>query len=195
MRLSFCRNGCSTKGYETVMATRGQQALALAEEIRPDLILLDVMMPGMDGIETCRRLRMNPATADIPVILVSARSPSEARAEGSAGRGDRLCHQADPFCRSAGTDPTNCCLQEDVPPDHLRLLEEMAYTTLTVLPCNLAWLLIVDSDKRWLVHQVVAMERGVERPSIIFWRWCKSDQPEIRFRSSRGDNPAGRSRA
>jgi signal transduction histidine kinase/CheY-like chemotaxis protein len=69
------------QGYETVTAQNGSQALALAEEVRPDAVLLDVMMPEMNGVETCRRLRMNPATADIPVILISSRSPSEARAE------------------------------------------------------------------------------------------------------------------
>ncbi len=59
--------------YEVFMATSGEQVLALCHQAKlPDLILLDVMMPDMDGLEVCRRLKSNPATADIPVIFVTA---------------------------------------------------------------------------------------------------------------------------
>jgi PAS domain S-box-containing protein len=186
--IEFLPDWLRHEGYEPVMATRGQQALALAEEIRPEVILMDVMMPGMDGIETCRRLRMNPVTADIPVILISARSPSEARAEGLlAGATDYITkpiHFADLLVRIERL----LRLQEDMPPDHLRLLEETAYTTLTVLPCNLAWLLIVDGEKRWLVHQAIAMEHGGEAEHL-FLSAVKGDQPEVRFPLVGSDNP------
>lgn len=60
--------------YKLRIATHGQLALELAaREPRPDLILLDVMMPDMDGIEVCRRLKANPLTADIPVIFLTAK--------------------------------------------------------------------------------------------------------------------------
>jgi putative two-component system response regulator len=60
--------------YKLRIATNGQLALELAErEPIPDLILLDVMMPDMDGIEVCRRLKANPLTADIPVIFLTAK--------------------------------------------------------------------------------------------------------------------------
>ncbi len=59
--------------YATVVARSGEQALGRAIGVRaPDLILLDIMMPSMDGYEVCRRLKANPATADIPVIFVTA---------------------------------------------------------------------------------------------------------------------------
>ncbi len=58
-------------GFEIVEAENGAACLQLAQAQRPDLILLDVMMPDMDGVETCRRLKADPATADIPVILLS----------------------------------------------------------------------------------------------------------------------------
>ncbi|EKD39395.1 MAG: hypothetical protein ACD_75C00423G0001 [uncultured bacterium] len=61
-------------GYEVIAATDGHEALLAAEQKQPDLILLDVMMPGIDGFETCRRLKANPATEDIPVIFVTALS-------------------------------------------------------------------------------------------------------------------------
>ena len=61
-----------TQGYEVLVALGGEEALVRAEYACPDLILLDVMMPQMDGFETCRRLKANPATADIPVIFMTA---------------------------------------------------------------------------------------------------------------------------
>jgi len=60
--------------YDIKLATRGEVALKIAEKQQPDLILLDVMMPGIDGYETCRELKKNPKTAHIPVIMVSAGS-------------------------------------------------------------------------------------------------------------------------
>lgn len=65
------------QGYRTFVAISGERALDLAQRVQPDLILLDVMLPGLDGLETCRRLKANPATADIPVIFVSACSDTE----------------------------------------------------------------------------------------------------------------------
>ncbi len=62
------------KGYQISVATNGRQALEVVERVRPDLILLDVMMPEMDGFETCRRLKASAATNDIPVIFLTART-------------------------------------------------------------------------------------------------------------------------
>lgn len=61
-------------GHEVMVASGGQEGIAKAEQERPDLILLDVMMPEMDGYETCRRLKANPATASIPIVFLSARA-------------------------------------------------------------------------------------------------------------------------
>ncbi len=188
MQLSSYLTGSSEKGTKLRWRTRGQQALALADERRPDLILLDVMMPGMDGIETCRRLRMNPSTSDIPVILVSARSPSEARAEGLlAGATDYITkpiHFPDLLERIQRIVGQ----RDEHHPDHHRLLEEMAYTALTILPCNLAWLLIVDSDNHWLVNQCVAIDRGAEA-ARYFLTMLQGEQDEVRFPLRPGDNP------
>lgn len=59
------------------MATSGAQALALCQRMRPDLVLLDMVMPGMDGLELCRRLKRSPETQDIPVVFVSGHSKPE----------------------------------------------------------------------------------------------------------------------
>jgi two-component system cell cycle response regulator len=60
-----------SQGYHTFLANSGPRAIDLARRVQPDLILLDVMMPGMDGFETCRRLKAHPETVDIPIIFVS----------------------------------------------------------------------------------------------------------------------------
>ena len=63
----------SVAGWEVILANSGAQGLARAIEHQPDAILLDVMMPGMDGPTTFRELRSLPETADIPVILLTAK--------------------------------------------------------------------------------------------------------------------------
>ncbi|MFC4158017.1 response regulator [Chitinimonas lacunae] len=69
--------------YRTKIATNGSKALQIATTSpHPDLILLDVMMPEMDGYETCRRLKAHPATADIPVIFLTAKTEIEDEEEG-----------------------------------------------------------------------------------------------------------------
>jgi class 3 adenylate cyclase len=65
------------KGYQVSVATNGHQALEAVERVRPELILLDVMMPEMDGFETCRRLKAADATRAIPIIFLTARTETE----------------------------------------------------------------------------------------------------------------------
>ncbi|MBD3559811.1 response regulator, partial [Planktothrix sp. FACHB-1355] len=60
------------KGYVVRKALNGQMALTACQTVLPDLILLDVMMPGMDGYEVCQKLKANEKTRDIPVIFISA---------------------------------------------------------------------------------------------------------------------------
>jgi len=60
-------------GYEVLAATKGEEALERARYAQPDLILLDIVMPDLDGYEVCRKLKENEGTAGIPVLFVSAR--------------------------------------------------------------------------------------------------------------------------
>ena len=65
-------------GYDSVLeASNGEDGLALAMRYKPDLILLDLMMPGIDGFEVIRRLRADPATADIQIVILSALNSNE----------------------------------------------------------------------------------------------------------------------
>lgn len=69
-------------GHRVSMAMDGAQALAMVAREAPDLVLLDVMMPGMDGLEVCRRLKADPATREIPVIFLTAKAELEDLQEG-----------------------------------------------------------------------------------------------------------------
>jgi len=71
-----------TEGFRTLMADNGREAHRLARTGQPDLILLDVMMPGESGFETCARLKSDPETADIPVIFLSALDDVESKVTG-----------------------------------------------------------------------------------------------------------------
>jgi CheY-like chemotaxis protein len=66
-----------TQGYQICEATHGAQALELVQDVVPDLILLDIEMPEMDGYEVCRRLKTDPNLRDIPVIFLTARTDPE----------------------------------------------------------------------------------------------------------------------
>ena len=61
----------TSEGYEVLLASNGEEATELAEREYPDLILLDVKMPGIDGIEVCKRLKAEPKTQFIPVIMIT----------------------------------------------------------------------------------------------------------------------------
>jgi class 3 adenylate cyclase len=79
------------KGYQAVTAASGAEALAKIETERPDLVLLDVMMPGMNGYEVCQKIRANPATGVLPVVMVTALDPGQERVKGiEAGADDFL---------------------------------------------------------------------------------------------------------
>ncbi|MEC9345363.1 MAG: PleD family two-component system response regulator [Pseudomonadota bacterium] len=81
----------SSEYYQVSTASSGPEALAQVERENPDIILLDVMMPGMDGFEVCRRLKANPAVSHIPVVMVTALSDVSDRVQGlEAGADDFL---------------------------------------------------------------------------------------------------------
>ena len=79
------------QGYQLVMAENGIQALEKAEQCLPDVILLDVMMPGMDGFEVCQLIRKNPLVAEIPIIMLTALDDRKSLLDGlEAGADDYI---------------------------------------------------------------------------------------------------------
>ena len=81
----------TSDGDHVAIATNGYEALQRSRRQKPDLVLLDIGMPEMDGIEVCRRLRAAPATAAIPILFITARGSIESKIEGfDAGADDYL---------------------------------------------------------------------------------------------------------
>jgi two-component system alkaline phosphatase synthesis response regulator PhoP len=85
------------EGYEVITASNGLDGLRKANSEAPDLLVLDVMLPGIDGFEVASRLRAQPSTAGIPIIMVSAKAREMDRATGlKVGADDYVTKPADP---------------------------------------------------------------------------------------------------
>ena len=85
------------EGYEVITATNGLQGLRKAQNDKPDLVVLDVMLPGIDGFEICHRLRADPGTARLPIMMLSAKARETDKATGlNVGADDYLTKPADP---------------------------------------------------------------------------------------------------
>ncbi|VAX32969.1 Phosphate regulon transcriptional regulatory protein PhoB (SphR) [hydrothermal vent metagenome] len=67
------RYNLAKEGYQVTLADSGEEGLTAVQSQKPDLVILDLMLPGADGLEVCRQMKNNPATADIPVIMLTAR--------------------------------------------------------------------------------------------------------------------------
>ena len=83
--------------YDVSVALDGKSALEIVQEEPPDLILLDIMMPGMDGIEVCRRLRANEKSRIIPIVFVTAKGEIDDKMDGyDVGANDYITKPVDP---------------------------------------------------------------------------------------------------
>ena len=107
--LEFLGMGLGYEGFTVETATDGPAALAAADRFRPDVVLLDVMLPGLDGVEVCRRLR---ARGDVAIIMLTAKGETDERITGlDAGADDYV---PSPFAsRVAGAHP-----RRPAPPRH-----------------------------------------------------------------------------
>jgi two-component system phosphate regulon response regulator PhoB len=85
---SLVRMTLESDSYEILEASDGDEALLLALEHRPELILLDVTMPGLSGLQVCRMLKDNPSTSAISVVMLTAMDQDADRAEGKAAGAD-----------------------------------------------------------------------------------------------------------
>lgn len=186
--IAFLPQWLQLAGYEPLVAATEQQVYAAAAEVRPDLILLDMTIAGVDGLDLCRRLTRDPATADIPVILLSPRSAAEAEAEAS--QGGAASSLTKPLDHRELQDQIKRVIWGGEPDndDPRQLLEGMAFTALAVVPCQLAWLLTVDLDHCWLVSEAIAMERGVEAAQQ-FLLMAQGVQDELHFKLQADANP------
>ncbi|MCC8061986.1 MAG: response regulator transcription factor [Rikenellaceae bacterium] len=95
--LEFIRYNLKKEGYEVFTAADGMEAMKVAAEVSPHLVLLDVMMPNMDGMETCRRLRRMPQTEDAVIAFLTARSEDYSQVAGfDAGADDYIAKPVRP---------------------------------------------------------------------------------------------------
>jgi len=85
------------EGYQVSKASNGLEGIRKVHEEKPDLLILDVMLPGMDGFEICHRLRSEPATAQLPILMFSAKAQEIDKNTGlKVGADDYLSKPADP---------------------------------------------------------------------------------------------------
>ena len=80
--LHVLQRALELSGYRTAVATEGGESLRLARELQPDLILMDIVMPGMNGYQATRALRNDPSTREIPVIMVTSKGQETDRIWG-----------------------------------------------------------------------------------------------------------------
>jgi len=89
--IDLIKLGLKYEGFEVVAASDGEDGIAAAQRTNPSFIILDWMLPDMDGLEVCRRLRSNPTTHDIPILLLTAKGEVGSRVEGlNTGADDYL---------------------------------------------------------------------------------------------------------
>jgi two-component system, cell cycle response regulator len=149
--------------FEAITATNGPDALDLAQSQQPDVILLDVMMPGMDGFEVCRRLKADSATRHIPVVMVTALDQREDRVAGlECGADDFLTKPVDDLTLFARV---RSLLRLKVVLDELRLRETNASPEDEVIETEAGekpWALVAAGDDRAGAHLQSKIPRHVE---------------------------------
>ena len=99
------RDLLTSAGYELIEATDGEAGVRLADEQRPDLILMDIQLPVLDGYEATRRIKQDPELRHIPIIVVTSYALSGDEAQGDGGGLRRLCRQAVQPAPAARDDP------------------------------------------------------------------------------------------
>lgn len=184
--IAFLPQFLAQYGYNVTMAATSEEGLALAGRQLPDVVMLSITMPDIDGVEVCRRLRTLPQTADIPILLTTSHYDSRIHAEGLlAGAVDILTkplHMADLLER------LKRAMDKRGTYEITRLLEETAYSALNILECKLAWLLTVNDALTQISHGAIAIDGG-ERDRQEFLSQIDYQYPQRRFGMNRGDNP------
>jgi len=175
------------QGYEVTTAISGAEALRQVSIARPDVMLLDVMMPEMDGIEVCRRLRANKSYADLPIVLLTAMAEPGDHADGLlAGADDYIAKPVDPASLVARIKSVLRRSRSDQP---IRdLLTEIANGAVMTLGAVMAWILIADEERGMLKSAVVAGAVGEMDPQI-FLRSVKGSPGDVTFPLSKQISP------
>jgi diguanylate cyclase (GGDEF)-like protein len=160
------------EGFDVRVAHDGEQAEQSIEEETPDLVLLDVMMPKVDGVELCRRLRANPATANLPVIMLTAKSLSADKVVGlTAGADDYIIKPFDTLelvARVRSTLRRNAEMRAVSPltglPGNHRIEEELAERVTKATPFAVLYL---DLDNFKAFNDCYGFLRGDEVITLL----------------------------
>ena len=124
VNLALISSRLESEGHRVLTATNGREAVERARQASPDTIILDVMMPVMDGLEACRELKTDPATRDIPIIFLSARDDTETKVSGlSVGANDYV---SKPFRAEELVARVGVAIRLKRERDHLRVSAEEA---------------------------------------------------------------------
>jgi len=134
-------------GLRVTLAASGEEALSLAPQLRPDLVLLDVSMPGMGGVATFARFRREPATAHVPVVFFTATSSeSEACRLRALGAADVVCK---PFELAELARRVHALLAEREDPEGDALLAKARATYAATLPSRVAHVMALATESDW----------------------------------------------
>ncbi|HWL36532.1 MAG TPA: response regulator [Frankiaceae bacterium] len=160
------------EGFDVRVAHDGEQAEKSIDEETPDLVLLDVMMPKVDGVELCRRLRANPATANLPVIMLTAKSLSADKVVGlTAGADDYIIKPFDTLelvARVRSTLRRNAEMRAVSPltglPGNHRIEEELAERVVKAEPFAVLYL---DLDNFKAFNDCYGFLRGDEVITLL----------------------------
>ena len=176
VRLHFTK-----EGFEVISTPDGDEALVLVEETKPDLVILDWMIEGTSGIEVCRRLRRNPGTANLPIIMLTARGEEDDRVRGLETGADDFITK--PFSPKELIARANALLRRSRPS---LLAKKLAYEGIEMdtvahrvrrdgKPVSLG-----PTEYRLLRHLLENPQRVFSRQQLLEAVWPHSEEIELR---------------
>jgi two-component system phosphate regulon response regulator PhoB len=171
----------TSAGYRVTTTADGDEALILIDEIKPDLVLLDWMIEGTSGIEVCRRLRRSPATAKLPIIMLTARGDEEDRVRGLDTGADDFVPK--PFSPKELVARANALLRRAQP--HLDA-EKLSYSDLEMdlsahrVRRDGRLVHVGPTEYRLLQHFMRQPERVFSRQQLLEHVWPHNEDIELR---------------
>ncbi len=134
--LAVLHDALDESGYTVLVATDGASAIARAAQALPDIVLLDALMPGMDGFEVARRLKADEATAPIPIVFMTGADRHRARARRVRGRRRRLRLQADAPARGAWRASPRTCRARATRAQARNALDAFGHASIALRPAD-----------------------------------------------------------